>query len=322
VSVVIPAYNAAAYIKQTVLSVLNQTYENLEVIIIDDGSTDCTKAKISSFNDPRIIYVEQPNSGQCKASNLGIKLSKGKYIKFLDADDLINCSHIELMVRMLQKEQNAICGCEWSRFYNNDLSTMTTESQEMWNYHLPIEWLKHVLQQKGNMMSAWLWLIPRRLLDEVGYWDERLSLNNDFEFSCRLLLHVEKVVFAGGAQLFYRTGGETLSVTKTKKAYEAAYLSTQLGCEHLLKAEDSILMKRICANRYQSWVFQIYPSYPKLYKEMEIEIKRLGGSTLILDGGVFLKILIKLFGWKIAKRIQKFFYRLGYFRIINRLNMK
>jgi teichuronic acid biosynthesis glycosyltransferase TuaG len=90
ISIIMPAYNAAAHISESIASVLQQTYEHWELIIINDGSTDETAgiAKCFAAKDPRIIYIEQANGKQGKARNAGIKIAKGTLIAFLDADDL------------------------------------------------------------------------------------------------------------------------------------------------------------------------------------------------------------------------------------------
>ena len=87
VSVVIPLYNKEKYIKETLLSVLNQTFNDFEVIIVDDGSTDNSAAIISSFNDDRIKVIFQKNAGETAARNKGVKIASTEYIAFLDADD-------------------------------------------------------------------------------------------------------------------------------------------------------------------------------------------------------------------------------------------
>lgn len=88
VSVVIPTYNGSRFIKETIQSVLDQTYTNIETIIVDDGSKDNTPDIVKSINDSRIIYIRQKNAGVSMARNNGINISKGDYIAFLDHDDL------------------------------------------------------------------------------------------------------------------------------------------------------------------------------------------------------------------------------------------
>jgi glycosyltransferase involved in cell wall biosynthesis len=312
VSIVTPVYNAEQYLVQTLESLLSQTYKNIEIICVNDGSTDQSLEILNKYAD-RIIIIDQSNKGQCAASNIGLKAATGDYIKFFDADDLMNPKHIELQVKRLKGRDNAIASCEWGRFYNNQPESAKFIPEPVWQDMTPLDWLTTSLSQKIDMMGAWLWLIPKKILDKVGGWDERLSLNNDFEFSIRLLLAAKEVLFTPGAKVYYRSGLETnLANQKSKQAYEAALLSTQLGCENLLQADSSVQMKRLCANRYQQWLFRIYPSYPELCKQIENKIDELGDSTLKMEGGRVFITLSSILGWKMAKRLQLLIYNIGY----------
>ena len=88
VSVIVPAYNAVRFLGRALRSGLAQTYPHLELIVVDDGSADRTADVIRSFTDPRIRHLAQPNRGQGAARNLGIRASRGRYVTFLDADDM------------------------------------------------------------------------------------------------------------------------------------------------------------------------------------------------------------------------------------------
>ncbi len=312
VSVIIPVYNAAKYLEQTLQCILNQTYTNIEIICVNDGSTD-KSLEILNIHKSRIKIIDQPNNGQCAASNIGLKAVTGDYIKFFDADDLMNPEHIELQVKRLNGRQNAIASCEWGRFYDENPDSALFNPEPVWRDLKPLDWLKTALSQRIDMMGAWLWLIPRKIIEKAGGWNEKLSLNNDFEFSIRLLLAADEVLFTNGAKVYYRSGMETnLASQKSQQAYEAALLSTQLGCQHLLQAEPSDTMKQLCANRYQTWMYRIYPSNPQLTKQIDKTIKELGGSNIDMEGGKVFLLLKKFFGWKLAKRIQISMYRYGY----------
>lgn len=102
-SVIIPAYNAEKFIKRSVKSVLDQTYTDFELIIIDDGSTDGTKTQIEQFADDRIRYVYQKNGGVAAARNKGILESRGQYICFLDSDDEWKPEHLSLLCALIEK---------------------------------------------------------------------------------------------------------------------------------------------------------------------------------------------------------------------------
>jgi len=104
VSIIIPVYNAEKTIYKTILSCINQTYSNIEILVIDDGSTDLTKEIINSFSDNRIKYFYFENGGRSIARNRGIELITGDYIQFLDADDTIENDKIERAIKILKSD--------------------------------------------------------------------------------------------------------------------------------------------------------------------------------------------------------------------------
>lgn len=106
VSIILPIYNGEKYIYQAIESVLNQTYANFELIIIDDGSTDSSKTIISSFDDQRIVLVSRENRGLIASLNQGIELSKGAYIARMDADDICYVDRLEQQINFFKTHPN------------------------------------------------------------------------------------------------------------------------------------------------------------------------------------------------------------------------
>ena len=104
VSIIIPAYNAAPYIEETIQSIYKQTYQSWEVIIINDGSTDNTAGIIKSFKDPRIQCITQKNAGVAAARNKGLHFAKGEFIVFFDADDLMTPEFLSERVNALKND--------------------------------------------------------------------------------------------------------------------------------------------------------------------------------------------------------------------------
>lgn len=313
VSVIMPCYNAAGFISAAIQSVLDQTYTNFELIIVNDGSTDKSEEEIKKFDDKRIRYFRQENKGQCMASNFGISQARGEYIKFFDADDVLGSEHLEAQMKRLNGSKTSVASCAWGRFYDDNPNSAKFVPETVWKDMKPIDWLKAALLQKYDMMGAWVWMIPAPLLKLAGGWDERLSLNNDFEFSIRLLLHSEEVLFAENAKFYYRSGlAHTLSQVRSRKRFEEGLLSTDLGCSYLLDRDSSPEMKRICANRYQEWLYRIYPYFPDLEKEVQQKINDLGGSDRIMDGGKVSRMISATLGWKANKRIRLALQKFGY----------
>jgi len=323
ISIIVPVFNAEKFVGETLNSLVLQSYPNIEIILINDGSTDNSLEIINEFcsKDKRIQLFTIQNCGQAAASNFGLTKAIGHFIKFLDADDMLSPEHIEFQLKAVQKSQDHIASCEWGRFYDGNYLSAQFNPEPVWQNMDSMDWIKASLAQKSDMMGAWLWLIPRAILNKAGYWDERLSLNNDFDFSVRLLLASKGVKFAKDAKLYYRSGlSSSLSQTFSKKAVESAFLTTQLGCNHILTSENSELTRELCANRYQTWIYRIYPQYPDLISKFKLEVNNLGGSNIEMDGGKIFIVLRNIFGWKTAKRIQTFFYKMGWVLIAKMKN--
>jgi len=108
VSVVMSVYNGEKYLREAVDSILNQTFTDFEFIIVDDGSTDKSADVISSYNDPRIVLIQQANKGLAVALNVGIKAAKGVYIGRMDADDISHTRRLELQVDYMEKHKECV----------------------------------------------------------------------------------------------------------------------------------------------------------------------------------------------------------------------
>lgn len=298
-----PCYNAASYLNAAIDSILAQSYMDFELILVNDGSTDETEAIIHTYKDERIQYYKQDNKGQCNASNYGLSVAKGDFIKFIDADDLINSEHLEEQIKVIEKNGNAIASCAWGRFRHlPEEAKFTPES--VWHDLDSLTWIKKALSQEADMMPLWRWLIPRSVIEKTGGWDERLSLNNDFEFSMRILTNVDEVRFAGNAKLYYRSGHNSLSRILSVKAYDDAILSTDLGCTYLLAKEDSKFTRLLCANRYKEWLYRMYPLDQNLEDKIEDKISELGGANRRIGGGFIFKFLSSMIGWRKAKILR------------------
>ncbi len=144
VSIVIPCYNGKDFIAETLQSVLNQTYTNFEIIIVDDGSTDSTKKIISNYlNDNRVNYCYQKNQGVSTARNYGLTLAKGKYVCFLDADDLIEPDFIKKRVLFLQNHSYySACGT------SINIIDEKAKSTSIWHIGIHDNFLKQILTYK------------------------------------------------------------------------------------------------------------------------------------------------------------------------------
>ena len=118
ISVIVPVYNVEKYLKKCVNSITSQTYENLEILLVDDGSTDLSGQICNEFekNDARIKVIHKKNGGLSDARNAGLDRAKGQYYAFIDSDDYIQDNTIEIMLNAVKKNKSEISVCNMIRF--------------------------------------------------------------------------------------------------------------------------------------------------------------------------------------------------------------
>jgi hypothetical protein len=316
VSVVIPAYNCRWCIADCLKSVCTQSVRNLEIIVVDDGSTDDTAKVVKAFADPRICLIKQSNKGHSSATNTGVSSASGEFIKLVDADDLLAPGHLAAQLAVLFETSENIASCRWGYFTKHPESAVIRKEHVQRDFSDPLEWLICSLTEDEGMMGGWMWLTPRSVWDRAGGYNPTLGLNNDFDFSIRLLLASSGVRYAHNAKYFYRKGmPSSLSQSRGSKAMTSALQTTLLGCQSLLNRENSPRIRQICADRLQMWLYQFYPEHPDLSDIAESRIKELGGSRRPIEGGTILKCLTSLLGWKTARRIQTSLRDIGWINV-------
>lgn len=305
VSVIIPAYNASKYIDDAVNSILNQTYPNIEIIIVDDGSTDDTYQCLERHRCQNLKIIRTKNNGQSKACNIGFEHSKGELIKFFDADDVLNAQFIEEQIVLIGSATDVVISARWGRFFKDDISTFKLNHEEVQKEIKPIEYLKDCLIRKSNMLQCGLFLIPREILYKSGVWNETLSLNNDFDFFVRVLLNANKLIFSEKSILYYRSGlTSSLSNSKGETAFRSGVTSNLLGVESILNFQNTQIIREACAEHLKTWMFMTYPRHKALSEEVEIEIKRLSNKRPLYGEKRIVQIFSALLGWKIIRTLS------------------
>jgi glycosyltransferase involved in cell wall biosynthesis len=211
ISVIIPTYNRSDLICEAVSSVLDQTYQNWEVIVVDDGSEDNTKSALGSFlNDHRINYVYQKNQGQSVARNNGIALSTGNYICFLDSDNkwLPEKLKVSVDAALENPDVDVIYGDNITIDINGD--ELSRDTMKKYSGRITYRLLR------DNFISMNTTMTKRRCFEEMGGLDEGDRLAEDYELWLRMstrysFLHIP--VYVG----FYRVMENQLSTDKDKR---------------------------------------------------------------------------------------------------------
>ena len=185
VSVIIPTHNYGQYISDALESVFSQTYRNIEVIVVDDGSTDNTRAIVEKYANVRYFFQEHiGHPTPARAINTGIKLSKGEYIVVLAADDRIRPRYIERCLGIVQT--NPKVGLVWtgSLYFGSDTKRLIGSVMPITKN--PIALSSPFTKLNGAIGSG---LIPKRVYDVVGLYDENLISAEDVDMCIRILMH-------------------------------------------------------------------------------------------------------------------------------------
>ena len=235
ISVIVPVYNLEKYLVRCIESIIGQTYKNLEIILIDDGSTDTSGQIIDEFKkkDNRIKVIHKENGGESSARNTGLRMATGEYIAFCDCDDWMDLDMYETLAWELNQENIDMVASGW--YKETDSS-----SQEIRNA-LPVnsqvfggdELLKYLYMRDSYRGFAYMWdkLYKREILkDKDGNWilfREDLRLGGDVLYLAEVALNVKRAKYVDRAFYHYyqrdKSGCHTKDVTKLRewlKAYE------------------------------------------------------------------------------------------------------
>jgi len=305
VSVLVPSYNSQAYLQECLECALAQTYPSIEIIVVDDGSTDSSLAIARRFESRGVRLISQNNRGQAGALNTAFAASTGDYIQYLDADDVLDRRKIEIQVAKLQKaEPMTVASGAWARF-SCKVSEAVFQPERIWQDLAPVDWLVESWTG-GGMMPAHAWLIPRQVALNAGPWVESLrwAANLDAHFFTRALLASSRCIFCPEAKSFYRSGHPSMRSWKSRRSLEATLQVLLDTGEASLKCENTPRMQKAFADNLQRYVFSTYPDCREFVSAAEKRIKELGGSDLPISAGPLQLILTRLVGWKLGKRLH------------------
>jgi glycosyltransferase involved in cell wall biosynthesis len=272
VSVILPTYNRAHLLPRAILSILNQTYQNFELIIVDDASTDETPRVVKAFDDPRIRYIRhEHNKGASAARNTGIEASRGTYIAFQDSDDEWLPYKLARQVPALTQSPPEV-GVVYSSFWlvrGNEKSIYPSRIRKL-SRLLPSEARRlngdiHRALSRGNFITTQVALVRRACFETVGLFDERLSRFQDWELWLRISEHYHFNYIDEPLVVAYATPGnlssdqsaciEAFDIMLHKHHHEAARENTAL-LAHYLNARGDMLFRRGDRKRGQTQLFR------------------------------------------------------------------
>ena len=306
VSILIPAYNAGEWLADTIRSALAQTWERKEIVIVDDASGDDTLLIARQFECDSVRVFTQPHHGAAGARNRAFLLSKGDYIQWLDADDLLAPDKIERQLAAVQEcdSRRVLLSSSWAYFnYRTHRARFVPTS--LWQDLSPVEWLLRKLGQDVHMQTA-TWLTSRELAEAAGLWDTRLLTDDDGEYFCRVLLASDGTRFVPESKVFYRITQSGLSHIGTSDSKKDAMLTgMKLHVRYLRSLEGSERVRKACLAYLQNWYFYFYPERPDIVAELQSLAAQLKGHLEEPRLRWKYAWMKPLFGFKAAKWAQR-----------------
>lgn len=215
ISVIIPVYKVEKYLEKCIQSVINQTYENLQIILVDDGSPDnCGKiCDEYAKKDHRIEVIHKSNGGLSDARNKGLEIAKGEYIGFVDSDDYIEADMYEVLYNLLKQYNADVSICNFYTVSQGKISIKNADNGI--NEYNRIEILKEILLDKNIQSYAWNKLYKKELFDEIKYPIGKKY--EDIGTTFFLLEKCNKVVVTGKSEYYYINRQDSIvnNVTET-----------------------------------------------------------------------------------------------------------
>lgn len=229
ISIIIPIYNVAPYLEQCLESVQKQTYSNLEVILVNDGSTDTSSQICHDFilRDSRFRYIEQVNKGVSAARNIGLRKASGDYITFIDSDDYVDENHIEVLYQTLLEEEAEIAVSSY-KIQNHEGKVFLlspSKQQSKWldftrvNRDDFLVKFPRLFQINQSFHCAVSKLFSRKLVEGL-FFDETLEYGEDLDFYFRLYLRVHSIAFSNIPTYMYRIHETNITKNQTEKHIE------------------------------------------------------------------------------------------------------
>ncbi|MDP4195856.1 MAG: glycosyltransferase [Bacteroidota bacterium] len=305
VSILIPLFNGEKYISDAINSALKQTWKNIEIIVVDDGSNDDSFNIVSNFSSDIIKVYRQDNLGACAARNKAFELSTGDYIQYLDADDLLSENKIEDQLKHFKiHDDSIISSCKWKRYHNG--SEIFYKRREIdRSYENPIDWLVDSWMGKGAGQTS-IWLTPRSIIKKSGKWNETVKKNQDGEFFCRVILNSKAIIYSEDACVYYRFDENSLSNVRNFEASESLLHTYELYVAHLQNYIQKEEIRKALASNFSRYYYSIYPNFPQLLDRAEENLEKIGVQKFPPVGSKQFKLLGHFLGLKNALKLRSY----------------
>jgi glycosyltransferase involved in cell wall biosynthesis len=300
VSVLIPAYDAERWLAETIRSAVTQTWPNIEVIVVDDGSKDRTFLVAKAFEGASVKVVTQTNQGAASARNTALGLAQGTYIQWLDADDLLHPQKIAAQMKAAEaaEDRRVLLSGQFGTFYYR-AQKATFVRTALWRDLTPLDYLLTRFSDNACFQTG-AWLVSRELTDAAGPWTDVGSPDDDGEYFCRVVTKSTGLSFVREAKVYYRVGNpKSLANRRSRNATSALFASKEKSIRYLLALEDSPRTRAASLQVLQDWMFHAC-EYADVVADARTLAAELGGTLRRQKLKVRYKLIEWLFGYDVA----------------------
>lgn len=254
ISIIMPAYNASLTIDKAIHSVLNQVYENWELIIVNDGSQDDTLNVCRKYDDSRISVITKENGGLSSARNTGLACSRGKYICFVDSDDWIESEYLSLLYRSIWDNQSDLSVCGFILSHDNCEVNLCLQKNECYQYVYDNEDFIKIFEQ-GLLNSSCNKLYKKKIISDYHIQFETVTLVEDIAFNIQYFRYASKISFIKEPLYHYEQNNSNLTIRVSRDAFDN-YLHIHSQLLELVDNKYRVLINRYVYHQYMSIVMK------------------------------------------------------------------
>lgn len=271
ISIIVPVYNVEKYVEKCIQSLINQSYKNIEIILVDDGSNDRSNKIIDEYAkvDSRILTIHQKNKGVSAARNAGLKVATGEYVGFVDPDDYVDYQMYETMLKKIELNMSDLAVCGFSKV------TELSDKEEIFEIKdellSPKKCVEDLFDFRGGYAikpSVWNKLFRRDKIGDLKF-DENIGISEDLKFVVQYILKCNSIVYV--KQAFYKNLQRDGSITRSKG--KAAQIIKTVEIDNFVYDE----IKKIYPDLREvvlDWIVQDNRGWYGLVKQEDAEIAK------------------------------------------------
>lgn len=235
ITIIVPVYNVENYLKKCVDSIINQTYRNLEIVLVDDGSPDCCPEICDNFakKDSRIKVIHKENGGLSSARNAGLRVAAGEYILFVDSDDWIHPETCEKLLVCAQETQCDIVHASYVRVIGNIETLVRNDSLLQHAVLSGKDFLVDAIRKESMSMSACCGLYKKDIIINNALFFEEGLLHEDELWTPQMYLAAEKVTYLEFAFYYYRENPQSITNARNRELHARRARDILLICDKL-----------------------------------------------------------------------------------------